>query len=95
MTAVGARARHSDQIVQIKVYAPDNRNLNQDYIAKYLQEVITSPNTPKHKLTEFIGNDLKRKLQGTNALWVVVEVHNMENNAFTEETYVINENLDN
>lgn len=94
MAAVGARARRADKIVQVKVYAPDHKTFNQDKLANYLNTVMVSSDTPVTNLSDYIGHDLQDKLKDTSALWVVVEVHNTNNNAFTEETYLLKDDVD-
>lgn len=90
----GARTRHENKIVQVKVFGPDkNFSFTKSELAIYLQNIMQYVTTPTC-LSDYIGNKLTRVLKDdNNALWVEVEIHETDDYSFDGDTYIIKEEV--
>lgn len=92
MPWIGARTRHNNEVVQVKVYGPyKDFMIQQDKLAGYLREVIESKNGQR-SLVDHVGNEMTKALKfDHNAMWVEVEIHNTDDFSFSGKTYIIEE----
>lgn len=94
MPWIGARTRHDDKVIQVKVFGPEKKfGVKNDELAEYLRKIANNING-QHPLTDYFGNKMTRMLRDDdNALWVEVEIHSTADYSFSGNTYLIREEV--
>lgn len=94
MPYIGARTRHYNKVVQIKVFGPDkNFSFKKDELATYLRNIMQLTTEPPC-LSDYVGNKITKVLRNDhNALWVEVEIHETDDHSFDGNTYMIKEEV--